>query len=576
MDNTKRSGCCGAITKFSLALRCLSHSRDIVAFVDEQRDNIWLFRRAELPALSQEDCLPCNDSSATAESPTSMPSRPVSNLDDSKVDKGCRATINGDDRNASPMISVAGDSKDADNSAPYQVVMRRDTARAIKKHEKRLNEIRQATLKNAKGIFKATFSVVNEKGELIQFPPGTVLNSINIIQESFPNATISSRGGTLEAWVNSMEELDALKKIQTLSSLPVFVKCGSADRFVGRISGVDKGFTEEEILSALKPVGVTLVKRVARKLRTGTEVRVVHTDTVFLHFNGLPPESIYLASRKHQVILDAGRPPVCFNCQRIGHISSGCTRPKACMNCGGVNHLAAQCQRRPKCVNCHQSHPAWHATCPVRSLAMEGRKALLEARLRAQVGHTHQDAVITENVRANTPDSCEKPVCLGPISYADAVAGRTIVIRKSDDTTLQVNLPKMRAPPRMGVDRSSKKQSDGTKKRQLPSKKQSASIKKTRVSSRRRGKPLTVNTGNCRAGRSTSGLPAKLEKVKSSKPVFDHLKVSTIEDFLSSLNHLMPLLNLVSPSFAEACRKIIADAPAVLEALLTLKPLFKP
>lgn len=46
-----------------------------------------------------------------------------------------------------------------------------------------------------------------------------------------------------------------------------------------------------------------------------------------------------------------------------------------------------------------------------------------------------------------------------------------------------------------------------------------------------------------------------------------------LEDFLSFPERLTPTSAIINLSFVEFCRKIVTNSPAVIKALLTLKPL---
>lgn len=455
------------------------------------------------------------------------------------------------------------------DTTPFQVVVNRSVAKKIKRQEKHINEIRHSTLNKSKGLFKVRFYVSNKNKESFPFPSGSILGAISELRRQFPEAAIESSNGVLQVWVNTVEDVDRLKTIQELATLPVLVRDGLIQRFVGKISGVDKGFTDEEILSSLKGVGVVSVKREFWKSRSLTHPKEAPTDRVLLHFMKIPPEKVFLAGKEHLVILNAGRPTICFNCQRIGHISANCVRPKTCMRCGGINHLAAQCQRPPRCVNCHQMHPSWSASCPVRILAVEERKVLLEARLRAHVGHEHRDALITERVRCDYSldkgkASAESSNVLNTISYADAVAGRSIVI-KHDGTTQQINLPKTRLPQPTRVRKTLRK---GKGKMKKPTLNVVPAREKCGARELLTGVQASKSQHAPKAKKGSCSLEKATTSVHSPQP-----NVSSLEGFLLSLERLLPLFALLNPSFTEACRKMIADAPSVLKALSTLKPL---
>lgn len=56
----------------------------------------------------------------------------------------------------------------------------------------------------------------------------------------------------------------------------------------------------------------------------------------------------------------------CFNCQKFGHLATGCFRPEKCAHCAG-HHRTSSCDQRearPRCAACGEDgHPSWARSC---------------------------------------------------------------------------------------------------------------------------------------------------------------------------------------------------------------------
>jgi hypothetical protein len=120
--------------------------------------------------------------------------------------------------------------------------------------------------------------------------------------------------------------------------------------------------SDEEVLDALRPEGVTHVKHIMTKRETS----VLPTNTFILTFGKpTPPKYIKAAYLNIPVEPFIPNPLRCFNCQKFGHGKSTCTRKSICARCSKEGHLDNACtEDLPHCANCSGSHPSYSKECP--------------------------------------------------------------------------------------------------------------------------------------------------------------------------------------------------------------------
>lgn len=453
------------------------------------------------------------------------------------------------------------DLKEPEGDTPFELFLTKGTRKRLKQQQERMDELRRRAFHRSKGLFKVTFSVVDsQKCEHQPFPEGSLLAATDDLHRNLQDCISSSSNGYLHAWVNTVEAVNQLKQIDELASMKVAAECKTGTQFWGKIRGVDPGFTEGEILASLSNVGVTLAKREVRKILKGSDLQIVHTDRVRLQFAGLPPQKVTLARREYPVILVAEKPPVCYNCRRIGHISSHCSRPKACMKCGATNHLAAQCRCTPKCVNCLQNHPSWSTACPAKLIAVEQRKVLMEARVHAQARYTHKDATITERVRDdNSRMNSSNSQLVADVSYADAVAGRTIIVQPPNEPSTEINLPRTVLPAIRKAHKSHRLQHRTSKK---------PSLKGRRTW--RFNKPRATKA---KVGMAKHDVPASDAAEVQTKD--KHYKKASmdfhdLDETFAALRSLVPIVKFFNPNLADILLKLADGLPVLMQALSSL------
>lgn len=265
-----------------------------------------------------------------------------------------------------------------------------------------------------------------------------------------PRARPVSSGGRILVWTETVEQTKEVLRIMKLGDVPVITRCRELSQDWTRITNVDRGFEESDILSALAASHVQEVRREMVKRRVGDEVVSTPTNRVLLRFEGVPPGEVVLAGRSHKVVLHAGTPVFCFRCQRLGHLASSCSNERACRRCGGSSHLAAECKYSPRCVNCKGPHVSNSPGCPLRACEIERRKCLMESRLVQQLRASHPDASIGTvdfpplDSRPTSGETAEAPVPTSDPSgprKTYAAAARSLIVGSEEDPQIRVNLP---------------------------------------------------------------------------------------------------------------------------------------
>jgi hypothetical protein len=123
--------------------------------------------------------------------------------------------------------------------------------------------------------------------------------------------------------------------------------------------------TDDEVLDALRPAGVTQVKHIMTQ-RSGISQA---TNTFILTFKTpTPPKVVRAAYLSLPVEAFIPNPLRCFNCQRFGHGRSTCNHKAICARCGKPDHADDSCTAEPVCTaepaNCAGPHPSYSKECP--------------------------------------------------------------------------------------------------------------------------------------------------------------------------------------------------------------------
>ena len=119
--------------------------------------------------------------------------------------------------------------------------------------------------------------------------------------------------------------------------------------------------SDDEILEALQPGGVTAIKRISISRNGKSEL----TNTMILTFKfPTPPKKIKVAYMSIPVELYIPNPLRCYKCQKYGHSQTACSRTPVCARCSKPGHDDKDCRDNEHCINCNGDHPAFSRDCP--------------------------------------------------------------------------------------------------------------------------------------------------------------------------------------------------------------------
>ena len=166
--------------------------------------------------------------------------------------------------------------------------------------------------------------------------------------------TQSERALSMTQWVNpnNMEQPFHIKVTphRSLNSSKGVIRCRDL-----------RDCSEDEVLDALRPEGVTHVKHIMSK----KESAVSPTNTFILTFaKPISPKYVKAAYLNLAIEPFVPSPLRCFNCQKFGHGKGSCQRNATCARCGTEGHSDAECKEHPHCVNCSGPHPSFSRDCP--------------------------------------------------------------------------------------------------------------------------------------------------------------------------------------------------------------------
>lgn len=334
----------------------------------------------------------------------------------------------------------------------FTTVTGRAGKKRAQKEQAALERLRKELANTSKGVFKVTLRrkpISSEVRPNFQFASGNLMSIFKELHQLFPNCSLTGGIDGVHVWAPTLTVAHDIMKVCKLGNIYVEASCDSLSSFKARIDNVSMVFTEEELLAELGSVGVTNVRKMPYTTVGG---RTRQVGRVLLVFDRPPPPSVFLGYRVHAVTMEAAKPLICYNCQRLGHHSSSCRLPRACKRCGQQGHLASDCTNGFRCVNCKGAHLAGSSECPRVVFLSEKNRLMMEARVLQQVRESRPSAVIAavaKDTASQRPDASltvTPGTQLAPAkSYASVV--RSIAVVEDGVPAPTVLLPKQRVLP---------------------------------------------------------------------------------------------------------------------------------
>lgn len=326
---------------------------------------------------------------------------------------------------------------EAGGSDGFSVVVGKKVLKRLQREREDLEALKKESV---------TFRVVikelvdNEEGGKSEMPFKSGLMAVfDQLLTWFPSLSLKTVDGAVVVWANSCDLVQKLMNIKKIGAKDVKVSCPAAENMWTYITGVDEGFSDDEILKSLETQGLLRVRRGSRKLRNG---KVVKSGVVHLLFRGIAPASITLAQRIYSVMVDPGRPLICYKCQRLGHTSRECNGEVSCRKCGQRGHVMKDCKNKARCPNCKGPHVATSKECPRLCIAMEKLTTVASRRVTERARAVHQNIAVQAIpspplvASAQTPTV---PIAVGRKTYANVASA--VVVAGGAGPQVVANLP---------------------------------------------------------------------------------------------------------------------------------------
>ncbi|KAL1442147.1 hypothetical protein MTO96_030925 [Rhipicephalus appendiculatus] len=222
----------------------------------------------------------------------------------------------------------------------------------------------------------------SEGANLRQVNPIALYSEIEAILGGAPVKSHFTAQGSLLLDIATEDQANVLLETKNICGIAISARVPhSYMKNTCVVRGVPRWYSDEELLTYLKPQGVYHARRIVRRVQTSSsEWESRRTGSVVLTFapNSERPEKINLGFTRHELEDYVETPPRCFKCQRFGHVAKHCRGEQRCKHCGGP-HDFKTCTSKEKlvCANCGGDHPASYGRCPARTAAQRRNKTFV-------------------------------------------------------------------------------------------------------------------------------------------------------------------------------------------------------
>ncbi|KAH7953488.1 hypothetical protein HPB49_009320 [Dermacentor silvarum] len=230
----------------------------------------------------------------------------------------------------------------------------------------------------AEGI-QVLITAASERADLRQVKPIVVYSELETILGGAPVKSHFTAQGALLLDVETEGQANILLETKNIGGIAISARVPhSYMKNMCIVRRVPKWYSDEELLTFLRPQGVFHARRIIRRVQTSpSEWESRRTNSVVLTFapNSERPEKINLGFTRQELVDYVDTPPRCFKCQRFGHIAKYCRGEHRCKRCGGP-HNFKRCASKENsvCANCGGDHPASYGRCPARTAAHRRNK----------------------------------------------------------------------------------------------------------------------------------------------------------------------------------------------------------
>uniref|UniRef100_A0A1L8DFJ7 Putative mediator of rna polymerase ii transcription subunit 13-like protein n=1 Tax=Nyssomyia neivai TaxID=330878 RepID=A0A1L8DFJ7_9DIPT len=138
----------------------------------------------------------------------------------------------------------------------------------------------------------------------------------------------------------------------------------------GIIRGINKKYTNEEILQEIdaRQVSVYKVERIKRREIVDGEPVYMDTERMKVYFEGNEiPQYVYINSVRFPCDPFVRFVRQCHKCWEYTHISRNCTKALSKCKICGEGHPSNGCANPPKCSSCRGNHPSDYINCPEKA-----------------------------------------------------------------------------------------------------------------------------------------------------------------------------------------------------------------
>ncbi|KAH7967054.1 hypothetical protein HPB49_021914 [Dermacentor silvarum] len=222
-------------------------------------------------------------------------------------------------------------------------------------------------------------TAASERADLRQVNPILLYSELETILGATPVKSHFTAQGALLLDVETEGQANILLETKNIGGIAISARVPhSYMKNTCIVRGVPKWYSDEELLTFLRPQGVFHARRIIHRVQTSSsEWESRRTNSVVLTFapNSERPEKINLGFTRHELIDYVETPPRCFKCQRFGHIAKYCRGEQRCKRCGGPHDFKTCASKENSvCANCGGDHPASYGRCPARTAAQRRNK----------------------------------------------------------------------------------------------------------------------------------------------------------------------------------------------------------